>query len=120
MQSTLSFQQFEQNGWAFYHSDYPMFSTKQLDLISDQVGTMAMPEVFYGLNRLYIAHPQKDLLLEFSPIEGLSLAAFAKRQALLAKKKDEESKTLESLMENLSISPEERHLNQIDVIPEPI
>ena len=61
-----------------------MFSTKQLDLISDQVGTMAMPEVFYGFNRLYIAHSDNNLLLEFSPIEGLSLASFAKREALLA------------------------------------
>jgi hypothetical protein len=54
-----------------------MFSAKQLDMISDTVGTMGMPEVFYGFNHLYIANPQKDVLLEFSPVPALSLSAFA-------------------------------------------
>lgn len=42
------------------------------------MGTMGMPEVFYGFNRLYIANSAKDILLEFAPIEALSLAAFVK------------------------------------------
>jgi hypothetical protein len=41
-----------------------------------------MPEVFYGFNRLYIVCPVKDILLEFAPVEALSLASFAKREAL--------------------------------------
>lgn len=53
-----------------------MLSARELDLISDQVGTMGMPEVFYGYNHLYITNPQKDLLLEFSPIDALRLSAF--------------------------------------------
>jgi len=43
-----------------------------------------MPEVFYGFNRLYITFPNKDMLLEFAPIEALSLASYAKREALCA------------------------------------
>ncbi len=54
-----------------------MFSAKQLDQISDTVGTMGMPEVFYGFNHLYIGNPKKDVLLEFSPVPALSLSAFA-------------------------------------------
>lgn len=55
-----------------------MFSAKQLDQIADTVGTMGMPEVFYGFNHLYIASPKKDVLLEFSPVPALSLSAFAR------------------------------------------
>lgn len=55
-----------------------MFSAKQLDQISDTVGTMSMPEVLYGFNHLYVCHPDKDLFLEFSPIPALSLSAFIK------------------------------------------
>lgn len=81
-QYNISFSQFDIAGWSFHHSSYPMFSAKQLDMIADTVGTMSMPEVFYGFNRLYITNPTNNLLLEFSPVEALSLAAFAKREAL--------------------------------------
>jgi hypothetical protein len=76
--STLQFETFEQKGWNFYHSVYPMFSAKQLDQISDTVGTMSMPEVFYGFNHFYVCRPDKDLFLEFSPVPALSLSAFVK------------------------------------------
>jgi hypothetical protein len=79
----LQFEEFEQKNWRFYHSVYPMFDTKQLDQVSDCVGTMGMPEVFYGFNHLYIANPLRDLLLEFSPVDALSLSAFAKQRAHL-------------------------------------
>ena len=65
-----------------------MFSAKQLDLIGDTIGTMSMPEVFYGFNHLYLANPHKDVLLEFSPGPALSLAAFAAQQKMLKKPKD--------------------------------
>lgn len=41
-----------------------------------------MPEVFYGFNRLYVTNPAKDVLLEFAPIEALSLSSFVKREVL--------------------------------------
>lgn len=78
-----------------------------------------MPEVYYGFNRLYIANQSKDILLEFSPLEALSLSAFAKRDAL-SKKKSE--KSLEEMMQalNLNLTNEELSLNQIDLIPDKI
>ena len=45
-----------------------------------------MPEVFYGFNRLYFVNPKKDIMLEFAPVEALSLAAYAKREALYKSK----------------------------------
>ncbi len=81
-------------------------------MIADTVGTMSMPEVFYGFNRLYISNAASDILLEFSPVEALSLSAFAKREALSAQKGG-----LESQMEALHISEEEKSLNLIDLIP---
>lgn len=74
----LQFEDFEHKNWRFYHSVYPMFDTKQLDQVSDTVGTMGMPEVFYGFNHLYVINPTKDVLLEFSAVDALSLSAFAK------------------------------------------
>jgi hypothetical protein len=77
-QSNITFTKYEQSGWEFYHSVHQMFSTTELDQVSDQVGTMTMPEVFYGFNRVYFVCPDKDFILEFSPVDALSLAAFAK------------------------------------------
>jgi hypothetical protein len=79
----LQFEKFEQQGWSFNHSVYPMFSAKQLDQISDVVGTMGMPEVFYGFNHLYITNEEKDVLLEFSPVPALSLSSFAFQKDML-------------------------------------
>ena len=46
-----------------------------------------MPEVVYGYNRLYIVNPEKDLLLEFSPIEALKLSAYAMQKKLIREDK---------------------------------
>ncbi len=39
---------------------------------------MGMPEAFYGYNHLYIVNPDKDFLLEISPVEALRLCSFEK------------------------------------------
>ena len=109
----LQFEQFTQAGWSFHHSSYPMFSAKQLDQISDTVGTMGMPEVFYGFNHLYISNPEKDVLLEFSPSHALCLAAFAKRDLMLRP----ELKSVEESMMELSLGDEDQALNLVDVKP---
>ena len=96
----LQFEEFEgTNGWRFYHSVYPMFSAKQLDLISDTVGTMGMPEVFYGFNHLYIANPEKDVLIEFSPAHALSLSAFVKQNLMLKTGSTQVDKSLAESLE---------------------
>ena len=48
---------------------------------------MSMPEVFYGYNHLYIVKSDKDLLLEFSPIDVLRLAAYEHQKLYHQKEK---------------------------------
>lgn len=86
-----------------------MFSAKQLDQVSDVVGTMSMPEVLYGFNRFYVANPSKDILLEFAPIEALSLASYAKREAMISKlaqpeEGQQKERTLEQVFERLNLN----------------
>ena len=83
---------------------------------------MGMPEVFYGFNHLYISNPDKDILLEFSPVPALSLSAFAFQKDMY---KGTEAATLsERLEKQMTLSPEQkqlleddRQLNLVDVIP---
>ncbi len=83
---------------------------------------MGMPEVFYGFNHLYISNPDKDVLLEFSPVPALSLSAFAFQKDMY---KGTEAATLsERLEKQMTLSPEQkqlleddRQLNLVDVIP---
>ena len=90
-----------------------MFSTKQLDQISDTVDTMSMPEVFYGFNHLYVCRPDKDVLLEFSPVPALSLSSFAKQKEYV-----KGSATLQEQMEKLSlVEREDRALNMVEMSP---
>jgi hypothetical protein len=74
---------------------------------------MGMPEVFYGFNRLYVVNKEKDLILEFSPLEGISLSSFAKQKLLFKEKPVEDQ--LAGL--SLNLNEEELKLNQIDLIP---
>ncbi len=85
----MVFDKFDTNGWSFYHSSHPMYSAKELDQVSDQCCTMGVPEVFYGLNHLYITKPDRDFLLEISPIDVLSLSSYAKREHYLKHKEGE-------------------------------
>ena len=109
----LQFESFATNGWTFNHSSYPMFSAKQLDQISDVVGTMGMPEVFYGFNHLYISNPDKDILLEFSPVPALSLSAFAFQKDML-KGSDSASTLSDRLEKQMILSPEQKQLLEDD------
>lgn len=118
----LQFEDFEHKAWRFYHSKYPMFDTKQLDQVSDTVGTMGMPEVFYGFNHLYIINPQKDILLEFSAVDALSLSAFAKQREHLKNgstlESDFDKKVgVGSAKDSSAAVSEEKQLNQIDLMP---
>jgi len=78
---------------------------------------MGVPEVFYGTNHLYIVKPDRDFLFEVSPVDALSLSAFAKRTNYL--------KSHEASLDNIAglsvtdIDPE-RSLNLIDMIPKNI
>lgn len=90
-----------------------MFSAKQLDQISDVVGTMGMPEVFYGFNHLYISNPDKDVLLEFSPVPALSLSAFAFQKDMV-KGSDSATTLSDRLEKQMILSPEQKQLLEDD------
>mmetsp|Transcript_40678 Transcript_40678/g.29950 ORF Transcript_40678/g.29950 Transcript_40678/m.29950 type:complete len:86 (+) Transcript_40678:85-342(+) len=60
-----------------------MVSARELDQYQDRCGTMTMPEVFYGQNRLYMALPERNFLYEVAPVPALSLSSFAKRELQL-------------------------------------
>lgn len=71
--TNLDFTTFEcaDKDWKMYFSKYPMVTTTELDKLNDQTGTMTVPEVVYGNNRLYVVNNSANLLLEFAPIPAL-------------------------------------------------
>ena len=81
-----------------------------------------MPEVFYGFNHLYIINPTKDILLEFSAVDALSLSAFAKQREHLKAGLDKEFDKKAAIAEGGAGAPakedtEEKLLNQVDLLP---
>ena len=112
---TLKFESFTHKGWSFHHSLYPMFDTKELDQISDVVGTMGMPEVFYGYNHFLVSCPDKDFLMEFSPAEALRLSAFKFQKEFFRDPKKEDD-LAEEFKKKLELDSELK-LNQVDMIP---
>lgn len=44
---------------------------------------MTLPEVFYGLNHLYIVNKKYGVLLDFNAVDSLSFAGYDKRRIFL-------------------------------------
>lgn len=135
-QSSIEFSKYEAGGWEFYHSVQGMSSEKEMDQVSDKVGIMGLPEVFYGFNHLYIANKEHNILLDFNAVDSLSFSGFEKRRQffhpngvdLFKKEKkegNEEEAGAEEITEGLEklvlgqsgLSEAEKALNYIDVIP---
>jgi len=93
--------------WKMYFSRYPMVTTTELDKLNDKTGTMTVPEVVYGNNRLYVINQKANFFMEFAPVDALALSAFAKREELLKSKATPDMTT-------------EKKFNLIDVIPKTI
>ena len=102
-----------------------------MDQVSDRVGIMGLPEVFYGSNHLIIANKEHNILLDFNAVDSLSYSGFSKRSQFLnpAGKNEEESKgdveeltaNLEKLvLENSGLSEDEKKFNLIDIIPKSV
>lgn len=87
--ATLEFEKFtsECGNWQFYHSSYGMSNTKELDKLQD-LAECELPEVFYGKNMFLMTLASKDLLIEVSPVESISLSAYMKRDKYLRKNQD--------------------------------
>ena len=60
-----------------------MSSEREMDQVSDKVGIMGLPEVFYGFNHLYISNKSLNILLDFNAIDSLALSGYDMRAALL-------------------------------------
>jgi hypothetical protein len=109
-----------------------MSSEKEMDQVSDRVGIMGLPEVFYGSNHLIIANKEHNILLDFNAVDSLSYSGFSKRSQFLnpdSGKNHEESKgdveeltaNLEKLvLENSGLSVDEKKFNLIDIIPKSV
>ncbi len=79
----MDFQRFTIKGWEFYHSISGMSSEKEMDQVSDKVGTMGLPEIFYGSNHLFIANKEHNVLLDFNATDSLSYSGYSKRAQFL-------------------------------------
>jgi len=81
--SNLKFEEFSQEGWTFYHTTSGMSSEKEMDQVSDKVGIMGLPSVFYGFNHLYVANKEHNVLIDFNAIDALSYSGYDKRKEFL-------------------------------------
>jgi hypothetical protein len=127
----IEFQVYEAQGWQFHHSVTGMSSEKEMDQISDKVGIMGLPEVFYGFNHLYISSKEHNIVLDFNAIDSLSYSGHNKREQFLHKdgknnfvkpaKGDDAEEITEGLdklmLEQSGLAQTEKDLNLIDVIP---
>lgn len=103
-----------------------------MDQISDKVGIMGLPEVFYGFNHLYVSNKEHNVVLDFNAVDSLSYSGFDKREQFLDPagrndfvKPDATSTTVEQvtadlgklILEQSGLSESERSLNLVDIIP---
>lgn len=110
-----------------------MSSEKEMDQVSDKVGIMGLPEVFYGSNHLLIANKEHNVLLDFNAADSLSYSGYSKRVQFLnptsgKNLSDEEEKKSEGVdeltanleklvLENSGLTEDEKAFNYIDIVP---
>ena len=104
----IQFETYKASGWAFYHSVQGMSSEAEMDMVSDKVGIMGLPEVFFGFNNLIVANQEHNILLSFNAVDSLSYSGFEKRKlfltedtASLTKPEEEKKDDVDNLTENL-------------------
>jgi len=78
--SKIDFQAFTIGGWEFHHSVQGMSSEKEMDQVSDKVGIMGLPSVFYGFNHFFVSNKEHNVLLDFNAIDSLSYSGYEKRK----------------------------------------
>lgn len=62
--------------WIVYKSEYIMSNSVEMDMISDKVATMGLPEVFYGNNHIMFINSAKNLLFEMSALDAVALSSY--------------------------------------------
>jgi len=68
--------------WHFFYSTDKMLSSKELDLIGDNVKSK-LPSMFYGFNRFYITNPKNNFIFEINPIRMMDLCNYKERNSRL-------------------------------------
>lgn len=112
---SVEFSKTEFENWEFYVSKKPMFNTKELDQIADVIPTQTLPDIVFGYNRLYMVNKKRNFLYEFSPVDSLSLCAFAVQKQHVHPEDLEESKDEPS--EEAKDAEASTKLNFIDLRP---
>ena len=82
---------YNHKGWDFYNHSENMMSSKDLDSLiknkeENKLYINHLPEIFYGLNRLFLINKSKNFCYEFNPIQMLSLTNESIRKKLLKEK----------------------------------
>jgi hypothetical protein len=79
----LNFETHKAGGWEFYHSVQGMSSEPEMDMVSDRVGIMGLPEVFFGFNNFIVVNKEHNILLTFNAVDSLSYSGYEKRKQFL-------------------------------------
>jgi hypothetical protein len=86
-----------------------MSNSVEMDMISDKVAIMGLPEVFYGNNHILFINSSKNLLFEMSALDAIRLSSFAEREVLMRPQGVTKFSS--------KVGGDEKALNMIDVIP---
>ena len=115
-----------------YTPDDKLVDSNALNRTQQRYSLQTVPEMFYGDSRLYLACPQRNFLLSFSPLDCIHLCHFESAQKRL--RKSESQTNIEAVSnENVAAAQDDSNnnddspapddganLNAIDMIPEPI
>ena len=87
----ITLNKFSHKGWDFYNHTENMMNSSDLDKLcrnNEQYKLYVnhLPEIFYGLNRLFLVNKSKNFVYEFNPLQMLSLINYTIRQKLLKEK----------------------------------
>ena len=100
-----------------------MSSEKEMDQVSDKVGIMGLPSVFYGFKHFYVSNKEHNILLDFNSIDSLSYSGYEKRKEFLKNHEESKSDDLVNemgalMLEHSGLAKHEKILNLVDVNPE--
>ena len=87
----ITLNKFSHKGWDFYYHTENMMNSSDLDLLCRnkeeyKLYISHLPEIFYGLNRLFLVNRSKNFSYEFNPLQMLSLTNYSIREKLLKEK----------------------------------
>ena len=115
----IQFENYNQEGWEFFHSNKKMFSSKELDQVESIMKLKKLPDMFYGFNRFIIVNKTLDIIIDFNALDMLNFATFEERDKNLNKEvKNYSNKEYKGCLDKIDLSKEPCfNLNTIYHIP---